>query len=56
MNYSNGPLIAINITFVLTCILSIYFLLKAGFTDPGIIPRIADPLGEMLQNVPFAYK
>ena len=49
-------LTAVNITYLLMCTMSIVFLVLAATTEPGIIPRQADPLSEMLENVPYAYK
>lgn len=42
----------INAIIISLTILIIIFLLAAGATEPGIIPRVADPSA----NLPYIYK
>lgn len=42
----------INVVIIVLGILSIVFLVIAGATEPGIIPRIPDPSA----NLPYVYK
>ena len=47
---------AINIIYLITLFSSLFFLFQGSTTEPGIIPRVNNPLDEMLENVPYAYK
>lgn len=47
------PFIIIGIVYVITLLFSIFFLLRASLTDPGIIPRKVDAI---LDSIPWAYR
>jgi hypothetical protein len=46
----------VDVAYIITMILSLTFLTITSMTEPGIIPREPDPLVDILQNVPYAYK
>jgi len=49
-------MICIDITMAIIGLLSVCLLIVVSSTEPGIIPRGEDKIGEMLRNVPYAYK
>ena len=53
---SESTLVALEAIISTLAFLSVCLLWITATTEPGIIPREKDPIGEMLEEVPYAYK